>query len=359
MMAPRSPEVGSLTSLRASAGRRPSPRPPWPLKWTTVGASVPSPSSRSSGRAAGHTSSLNASPWLLWRAIRMSRASSSTLSRGISAGLAASNRIVCWFIGGGGRPETYYRRRRCRHHDNRRDGSRVDAEPGARLRWPRPAGPIRQAARTFVESKGCAASVPPERQRGLVCADGGKRGRSAGRCASSMWPIAQATRDACLVSWRAGALAEGRSPRSCAPERRLAARMTLTWSSGSEMCRDRRSGVASWAALKQPMKEPSRGRAAPKHVILFLAANPRDTGRLVPSTVERATCKLDSLGERTLADLVEKRRSFTARSIDRLIKVARTIADLLGQDDIDAGCLLEAAVYRDVDATADLVPHVM
>ncbi|TMQ04046.1 MAG: hypothetical protein E6J90_52375 [Deltaproteobacteria bacterium] len=79
----------------------------------------------------------------------------------------------------------------------------------------------------------------------------------------------------------------------------------------------------------------------------------------MPSTVERATCKLDSLGERTLADLVEKRRSFTARSIDRLIKVARTIADLLGQDDIDAGCLLEAAVYRDVDATADLVPHVM
>ncbi len=78
----------------------------------------------------------------------------------------------------------------------------------------------------------------------------------------------------------------------------------------------------------------------------------------MPSAVQRATCKLDSLGERTLADLVEKRRSFTARSIDRLIKVARTIADLLGQDDIDAGCLLEAAAYRDVDPTADLVPHV-
>jgi magnesium chelatase family protein len=79
----------------------------------------------------------------------------------------------------------------------------------------------------------------------------------------------------------------------------------------------------------------------------------------MPSAVQRATCKLDSLGERTLADLVEKRRSFTARSIDRLIKVARTIADLLGQDDIDAGCLLEAAAYRAVDPTADLVPYVM
>jgi magnesium chelatase family protein len=79
----------------------------------------------------------------------------------------------------------------------------------------------------------------------------------------------------------------------------------------------------------------------------------------MPSAVMRATCKLDSLGERTLAQVVEQRRSFTARSVDRLIKVARTIADLLGQGDIDAGCLLEAASFRDVDPTADLVPHVM
>jgi hypothetical protein len=31
----------------------------------------------------------------------------------------------------------------------------------------------------------------------------------------------------------------------------------------------------------------------------------------------------------------------------------------MSQDDIDAGCLLEAAAYRDVDPTADLVPQVM
>lgn len=40
-----------------------------------------------------------------------------------------------------GRPGTYYRRRRRRSHDNRRDVPRVDAEQGARLRWPRQAGP--------------------------------------------------------------------------------------------------------------------------------------------------------------------------------------------------------------------------
>ena len=78
----------------------------------------------------------------------------------------------------------------------------------------------------------------------------------------------------------------------------------------------------------------------------------------MPSAVLRATCKLDSLGERSLAQLVEQRRSFTARSVDRLIKVARTIADLLDQDDIDAGCLIEAAGYRDVDPTAHLVAEV-
>jgi magnesium chelatase family protein len=78
----------------------------------------------------------------------------------------------------------------------------------------------------------------------------------------------------------------------------------------------------------------------------------------MPVSVLRATCKLDSLGERTLAELVEQRRTATARSVDRLIKVARTIADLMSQDDIDAGCLLEAAAYRDVDPLADLVAQI-
>jgi magnesium chelatase family protein len=99
-----------------------------------------------------------------------------------------------------------------------------------------------------------------------------------------------------------------------------------------------------------------------------VAARDRQLARLRPwnlrcnaemsSTVLRATCPLDSLGERTLSQLVEQRRTFTARSVDRLIKVARTIADLMGQDDIDAGCLLEAATFRDADRAADLVCQV-
>ena len=54
-----------------------------------------------------------------------------------------------------------------------------------------------------------------------------------------------------------------------------------------------------------------------------------------------------------------KRRSFTARFIAGLIKVTRSIADLCGQDELDTGCFLDAAAYRDVDPSADLVPHVM
>jgi magnesium chelatase family protein len=74
------------------------------------------------------------------------------------------------------------------------------------------------------------------------------------------------------------------------------------------------------------------------------------------TSVMRATCKLDALGEATLADLVRRGSTFTARSIDRLIKVARTIADLTDQDAIDAGCLREAAAYRDRNPAVDLAP---
>jgi magnesium chelatase family protein len=96
-----------------------------------------------------------------------------------------------------------------------------------------------------------------------------------------------------------------------------------------------------------------------------VAARERQHARLAPwgihcnaemsSSVMRATCRLDPAGERTLARLVEERRSFTARSIDRLIKVARTVADLEDKPEIDVDCLEEAAAFRDVDPTAHLL----
>ena len=47
-----------------------------------------------------------------------------------------------------------------------------------------------------------------------------------------------------------------------------------------------------------------------------------------------------------------------ARSIDRLIQIARTFADPLDPDDLDAGRLREATAHRDAATTADLVSHV-
>ncbi|HEY3803379.1 MAG TPA: YifB family Mg chelatase-like AAA ATPase [Kofleriaceae bacterium] len=84
-------------------------------------------------------------------------------------------------------------------------------------------------------------------------------------------------------------------------------------------------------------------------------ARQRQRARLAPwglrcnaemtSSVLRACCKLDAASEAELASLVGQKR-VTARGVDRLIKTARTIADLLGQDDIDPGALIEAASFR-------------
>jgi magnesium chelatase family protein len=39
----------------------------------------------------------------------------------------------------------------------------------------------------------------------------------------------------------------------------------------------------------------------------------------------------------------------SARAVDRLLRAARTIADLTGTDRIDVDCLREAASYRALD----------
>jgi len=56
-------------------------------------------------------------------------------------------------------------------------------------------------------------------------------------------------------------------------------------------------------------------------------------------------CRLDRLGLRTLAAAVE-RLSLSARGYDRVRKVARTIADLDGADDIRADDIAEALQFR-------------
>ena len=59
-------------------------------------------------------------------------------------------------------------------------------------------------------------------------------------------------------------------------------------------------------------------------------------------------CGLDSAGE-TLMEAVFTRLGLTARSHDRILRVARTIADLDGADAISAEHLAEAVQYRNTD----------
>ncbi len=60
----------------------------------------------------------------------------------------------------------------------------------------------------------------------------------------------------------------------------------------------------------------------------------------------RETCPLDAAAEAKLIELVEQRRTMSARSIGRVIEVARTLADLEGREHIDARCLIEASSFR-------------
>jgi magnesium chelatase family protein len=62
----------------------------------------------------------------------------------------------------------------------------------------------------------------------------------------------------------------------------------------------------------------------------------------------RKLCALDEAGERTL-EMAMRRMGLSARAHDRILKVARTIADLGGAERVCAEHLAEAIQYRSLD----------
>jgi magnesium chelatase family protein len=68
----------------------------------------------------------------------------------------------------------------------------------------------------------------------------------------------------------------------------------------------------------------------------------------IPSNQLRSLCALDEAGERTL-ELAVRKMGLSARAHDRILKVARTIADLDGSAGVSAKHLAEAVQYRSLD----------
>ncbi|HEX4808217.1 MAG TPA: hypothetical protein VH325_04770 [Bryobacteraceae bacterium] len=68
----------------------------------------------------------------------------------------------------------------------------------------------------------------------------------------------------------------------------------------------------------------------------------------IPPSQLRALCALDEAGERTL-ELAVRRMNLSARAHDRMLRVARTIADLDHADSVAAKHLAEAVQCRNLD----------
>jgi magnesium chelatase family protein len=68
----------------------------------------------------------------------------------------------------------------------------------------------------------------------------------------------------------------------------------------------------------------------------------------IPSRMIRKHCALDEAGERTL-EMAVRRMGLSARAHDRILKVARTVADLDESPNVTAKHLAEAVQYRSLD----------
>jgi magnesium chelatase family protein len=75
----------------------------------------------------------------------------------------------------------------------------------------------------------------------------------------------------------------------------------------------------------------------------------------MPNAALRENCALDAEGRRLVADAVD-RAGMSARGVHRALRVARTIADLAGEERVSALRLAEALQYRAYEGRRNLGP---
>ena len=104
----------------------------------------------------------------------------------------------------------------------------------------------------------------------------------------------------------------------------------------------RRENPESSQAVKARVDQ-ARARQAERFRGTAVSCNARMTPAMVGEH-----CRLDEAGERLLQSAFQ-RMGLTARSHDRILRVARTIADLDGAEAIAVSHLAEAVQYRNAD----------
>ncbi len=106
------------------------------------------------------------------------------------------------------------------------------------------------------------------------------------------------------------------------------------------------AGSAEASRAVRDRVSAARGRQAERAA----GGGARVNARLKGAALRRA-CAIDAAGRKLLSDAVEK-LGLSARAHDRILRVARTIADLEGADRILCGHLAEAVQYRALDRRA-------
>lgn len=106
--------------------------------------------------------------------------------------------------------------------------------------------------------------------------------------------------------------------------------------------------VPALTAHELQAASPGESSAVVRVRVLAAWARQRKRGclnALLPPSRLDECCALDQAGRRLVADAVD-RGGMSARAVHRALRVARTIADLAGEDAVSVRALAEAMQYR-------------